>query len=83
MKYKPIGTPTEPSAGSSLRILGNKKNAPITHRMAVHKKRIVNSHFILTLNWQFSTWAYLSRWRMRVMRTPYILRTFQVYPINS
>lgn len=41
-----------------------QKNAPITHCMTVHKKRITNIYFIIMLNCQFSICACLSRWRM-------------------
>lgn len=41
-----------------------QKNAPITHCMTVHKKRIAIIYFIFILKFQFSICAYLSRWRM-------------------
>ncbi len=42
-----------------------QKNAPITHCMTVHKKRIAIIYFIFILKCQFSICACLSRWRMR------------------
>ena len=42
-----------------------QKNAPITHCMTVHKKRIANLYFIFILKCQFSIYACLSRWRRR------------------
>ena len=47
------------------RTADTQKNAPITHCMTVHKKRIGNIYFIFILKCQFSICAYLSRWRMR------------------
>lgn len=47
------------------RTADTRKNAPITHCMTVHKKRIANLYFIFILKCQFSIYAYLSRWRMR------------------
>ena len=48
-----------------------QKNAPITHCMTVHKKRIAIIYFIFILECQFSICAYLSRWRMRAFLTVY------------
>ncbi len=44
------------------RTADTRKNAPITHCMTVHKKRIANVYFIFILKCWFSTCAYLSRW---------------------
>ncbi len=47
------------------RTADTRKNAPITHCMTVHKKRIANIYFIYILKYRFSICAYLSRWWMR------------------
>lgn len=51
-----------------------QKNAPITHCMTVHKKRIAIIYFIFILKCQFSICACLSRWRIAVTRIVLPLR---------
>lgn len=41
-----------------------QKNAPITHRIAVHNKRIRSNYFIIIPNCQFSICTYLPRRRI-------------------
>lgn len=40
------------------RTADTRKNAPITHCMTVHKKRIANIYFIFILKYRFSICAY-------------------------